>query len=245
MQKYFSQVKVDKCDTDSDVEIDVEDISVNDESLIKNNGENFTNFLIGSTEDKLKLNAENSNDIINSKRKTKKLYESLSDELMKQLKDLNTPKQEFHINQNELLEIEKYVNYEFFDGRITKTPEQYFRIRNHILSMWNSTKPNYVSKTAVRSGLKHGGDVNSISRIHRLLEQIGAINFGHEGHYFDYMRPLEDFILMYAQPQTTNRNRTNSNDSNYNSVIGSKRRQSIRNQRFASFSNSEMVNKKN
>lgn len=41
-----------------------------------------------------------------------------------------------------------------------------------------SSKPNYVTKTSIRQGLKNCGDVNCIGRIHNFLEQIGAINFG-------------------------------------------------------------------
>ena len=52
------------------------------------------------------------------------------------------------------------------------------QIRNHILDMWQNSKPIYVSKTQVRAGLRNCGDVNAIGRIHAYLEQIGAINFG-------------------------------------------------------------------
>lgn len=44
--------------------------------------------------------------------------------------------------------------------------------------MWFSLKPQYITKTSIRPGLKNCGDVNSIGRIHQFLEQIGAINFG-------------------------------------------------------------------
>lgn len=51
------------------------------------------------------------------------------------------------------------------------------KIRNHILNVWKSIKPAYVTKTSIRQGLKQCGDVNCIGRIHQFLEQIGAINF--------------------------------------------------------------------
>lgn len=54
----------------------------------------------------------------------------------------------------------------------------FLQIRNHILNAWIQTKPNYVTKTSVRQGLKNCGDVNTIGRVHYFLEQIGAINFG-------------------------------------------------------------------
>ena len=67
---------------------------------------------------------------------------------------------------------------EFFMGRALKTPERYMKIRNYILEMWEKTKPNFLFKTAVRSGLRNCGDVNSIGRVHAFLEDIGAINEG-------------------------------------------------------------------
>lgn len=53
-----------------------------------------------------------------------------------------------------------------------------FQIRNHIIDSWTQSKPNYVTKTSVRSGLRNCGDVNCIGRIHSYLEQTGVINFG-------------------------------------------------------------------
>lgn len=46
-----------------------------------------------------------------------------------------------------------------------------------MLSKWNEVKPSYLTKTYARQGLKNCGDVNSIGRIHSVLEQLGAINF--------------------------------------------------------------------
>lgn len=115
------------------------------------------------------------------------------------LMDTTVPQQEVSVDREYVSDLEKYIHSEFFDGRPTKTPEQYLRIRNHILDMWDRYKPIYVSKTSVRSGLKQGGDVNCISRIHRLLEQIGAINFGYQGQYFEYVRPLKEYMTMFVQ----------------------------------------------
>ena len=75
-------------------------------------------------------------------------------------------------------DVEKEHNMEFFMGRALKTPERYMKIRNYILDMWEKTKPNFLFKTAVRSGLRNCGDVNSIGRVHAFLEDIGAINEG-------------------------------------------------------------------
>lgn len=89
-----------------------------------------------------------------------------------------TPCKEIVIDRNTILDEEKKHNLEFFMGRTLKTPERYVKIRNHILDMWEKTKPCYLFKTAVRSGLKNCGDVNSIGRVHAFLEVIGAINEG-------------------------------------------------------------------
>ena len=42
--------------------------------------------------------------------------------------------------------------------------DRYMKIRNYILDMWEQTKPHYLFKTSVRSGLKSCGDVNSIGK---------------------------------------------------------------------------------
>ena len=82
------------------------------------------------------------------------------------------------IDRNVIQDLEKDHNVEFFMGRALKTPERYMKIRNYILDMWEKTKPNFLFKTAVRSGLRNCGDVNSIGRVHAFLEDIGAINEG-------------------------------------------------------------------
>ena len=82
------------------------------------------------------------------------------------------------IDKNTIQEVEKEHNTEFFMGRALKTPERYMKIRNYIMDMWEKTKPNFLFKTAVRSGLRNCGDVNSIGRVHAFLEDIGAINEG-------------------------------------------------------------------
>lgn len=109
------------------------------------------------------------------------LLENCSAEVRKLLMASEIPQEELKLSSLEASELEKIVHVEFFQRRPTKTPDRYMKIRSHILNTWQSMKPAYVSKTAVRCGLKHCGDVNCISRIHSLLEQIGAINFGCHG----------------------------------------------------------------
>ncbi|XP_051012768.1 deubiquitinase MYSM1, partial [Acomys russatus] len=94
--------------------------------------------------------------------------------------ELRPPEQEVEIDRNVIQEEEKQAIPEFFEGRQTKTPERYLKIRNYILDQWEICKPKYLNKTSVRPGLKNCGDVNCIGRIHTYLELIGAINFGCE-----------------------------------------------------------------
>ncbi|KAK3577496.1 hypothetical protein CHS0354_026450 [Potamilus streckersoni] len=90
------------------------------------------------------------------------------------------PQEEKYLDPNAILPEEKEVHSEFFDGRPSKTPQRYLRIRNYILDSWKKCRPNYLNKTSVRPGLKNCGDVNCIGRIHGYLESTGVINFGCE-----------------------------------------------------------------
>lgn len=119
------------------------------------------------------------------------------------LDDPIDPSQELRIDLKEVGALEKYFHAEFFEGRATKTPERYVKIRNFIVQSWQETRPSYVSKTAVRTGLKHCGDVNCISRIHNLLEQIGAINFGCD--QVTYVRPMRLMIDGWFATPTRNK----------------------------------------
>ncbi|XP_056621315.1 histone H2A deubiquitinase MYSM1 [Triplophysa dalaica] len=91
--------------------------------------------------------------------------------------ELRPPEQEVTLDLNTVTEEEKQAISEFFEGRPSKTPERYLKIRNYILDQWGKSKPKYLNKTSVRPGLKNCGDVNCIGRIHTYLELIGAINF--------------------------------------------------------------------
>ncbi|XP_019752812.1 histone H2A deubiquitinase MYSM1 [Hippocampus comes] len=94
--------------------------------------------------------------------------------------ELNVPEQEVELDVECISEDEKQAIPEFFEGRPSKTPERYLKIRNYILDQWLKSKPKYLNKTSVRPGLKNCGDVNCIGRIHTYLELIGAINFNCE-----------------------------------------------------------------
>lgn len=141
---------------------------------------------------------------------------NLSTELLEKLNCSNEPTHELILSEHKTNEIEKYFHTEFFEGRPTKTPERYMKIRNFILHMWADVKPAYVSKTTVRNGLKHCGDVNCISRIHCTLEQIGAINFGHSLEHFEYIRPLlklKEHYIQSSQNKKSNLSSTSNNTS--------------------------------
>ncbi|KAF7730834.1 Myb-like, SWIRM and MPN domains 1 [Apophysomyces ossiformis] len=71
---------------------------------------------------------------------------------------------------------EKRRNPEWFCNKPAKTPERYMKIRNYILDCWENCRPEYLTKTGARRGLRNCGDVNAIGRVHAYLESIGAIN---------------------------------------------------------------------
>ncbi|XP_036033659.1 histone H2A deubiquitinase MYSM1 isoform X5 [Onychomys torridus] len=105
--------------------------------------------------------------------------------------ELKPPEQEVEIDRNIIQDEEKQAIPEFFEGRQTKTPERYLKIRNYILDQWEICKPKYLNKTSVRPGLKNCGDVNCIGRIHTYLELIGAINFGCEQAIYNRPQPVD------------------------------------------------------
>ncbi|KAI5090482.1 histone H2A deubiquitinase MYSM1 [Silurus meridionalis] len=105
--------------------------------------------------------------------------------------ELKPPEQEVTLNTSTITDEEKVAIPEFFEGRLSKTPERYLKIRNYILDQWEKSKPKYLNKTSVRPGLKNCGDVNCIGRIHTYLELIGAINFNCEQAIYNRPRPLD------------------------------------------------------
>ncbi|XP_078263436.1 histone H2A deubiquitinase MYSM1 isoform X2 [Rhinoraja longicauda] len=104
---------------------------------------------------------------------------------------LKAPEQEVVLDKNLITKYEKQAIPEFFEGRSSKTPERFLKIRNYILDQWDKCKPKYLNKTSVRPGLKNCGDVNCIGRIHTYLELIGAINFGCEQAVYNRPRPAD------------------------------------------------------
>ncbi|XP_066532896.1 histone H2A deubiquitinase MYSM1 [Hoplias malabaricus] len=105
--------------------------------------------------------------------------------------ELKAPEQEVTLDTGTITEEEKQAIPEFFEGRPSKTPERYLKIRNYILDQWEKCKPKYLNKTSVRPGLKNCGDVNCIGRIHTYLELIGAINFNCDQAIYNRPRPVD------------------------------------------------------
>ncbi|XP_043942732.1 histone H2A deubiquitinase MYSM1-like [Protopterus annectens] len=115
----------------------------------------------------------------------------INEEHQDEEEELKPPEQEIDMDRNIISEEEKQAIPEFFEGRPSKTPERYLKIRNFILDQWEKCKPKYLNKTSVRPGLKNCGDVNCIGRIHTYLELIGAINFNCEQAVYNRPRPAD------------------------------------------------------
>lgn len=50
--------------------------------------------------------------------------------------ELKPPEQEVTLDTGTITEEEKQAIPEFFEGRLSKTPERYLKIRNYILDQW-------------------------------------------------------------------------------------------------------------
>ncbi|XP_026147160.1 histone H2A deubiquitinase MYSM1-like [Carassius auratus] len=137
------------------------------------------------------------------------------EEDQEQEEELRAPDQEVVLDLNTITEEEKQAMPEFFEGRPSKTPERYLKIRNYILDQWGRSKPKYLNKTSVRPGLKNCGDVNCIGRIHTYLELIGAINFNCDQ-------------AIYNRPQLVDRSRLKENKDSLEAYHLAQRLQSMR-----------------
>lgn len=196
------QAQVIRNDSESDSEIDIEsdaEISLPRTSFAMKT-ENKPAELRPTPETSLPSN-RSCTDGKENETQTESKQREYPSEIASLVESMEIPTMEIRLNLTEVTELEKYFHSEFFEGRPTKTPERYLKIRAFIINSWHESKPHYISKTAVRSGLKHCGDVNCISRIHCLLEQIGAINFGHNGQQFNYIRPLIKLTEIFTQPR--------------------------------------------
>ncbi|KAJ1548274.1 Myb-like, SWIRM and MPN domains 1 [Nowakowskiella sp. JEL0078] len=86
-----------------------------------------------------------------------------------------------------------------------KSPDRYMKIRNHILDMWREKKliGKYLSKSAIRPGLKGMGDVNAISRVHEFLENVGAINENLQSNW-EERKKTSSFVNEYDDSEFLN-----------------------------------------
>lgn len=53
---------------------------------------------------------------------------TLNIELVKQLNSLDVPIKEVVLDENVVSDMEKYLHFEFFEGRPTKTPDRYLKV---------------------------------------------------------------------------------------------------------------------
>ncbi|KAI7903482.1 uncharacterized protein BX663DRAFT_485634 [Cokeromyces recurvatus] len=91
--------------------------------------------------------------------------------------DINTKQEpEYEFDETKITNDERASNVEWFEGKPSKTPERYMRIRNHIINNWKISRPKYLSKTAGRRNLENCGDVNAVGRIHSYLQCRNIIN---------------------------------------------------------------------
>lgn len=58
------------------------------------------------------------------------------DEEDEEVEELKAPEQEVEMDTETITEDEKQAIPEFFEGRPSKTPERYLKIRNYILDQW-------------------------------------------------------------------------------------------------------------
>nr|XP_022900726.1 histone H2A deubiquitinase MYSM1-like [Onthophagus taurus] len=199
------KIKKEGNESDSDIEIDVED-SEEDEKKEEigqvKKKEKELSFPIERQEPKKDVEFD-ANKEENIKKRIPDLS-TLNEDDVNTLMKMEFPSSEFLIDESTITNLERFIHFEFFEGRSTKTPSRYLKIRNHILNVWKTSKPCYVTKTSIRQGLKQCGDVNCISRVHQFLEQIGAINF--KCPQTSYVRPLYEMVLTAVNlPKDTNR----------------------------------------
>ncbi|XP_033125940.1 histone H2A deubiquitinase MYSM1-like isoform X2 [Anneissia japonica] len=93
--------------------------------------------------------------------------------------------QSFETAVDEMTTHEVDITFQAYSSRLgsCKSPERFVHIRNIILNIWETRKPNYVNKFLIRKELEKNrkvGNVNDIGNIHSYLEEAGAINVGLE-----------------------------------------------------------------
>lgn len=214
--KYSGEIVRVMKDENDDIEVDI--LSNSEEETAGNmNGANYEIEIEEIKADEAD-DTSNSNtpDSMNesSDRKIVELSET-DHETFTTLESVEIPQSELVMDASSISNLERFMHSEFFAKRPTKTIERYLKIRSHIIIMWNSCKPLYLTKTSARNGLKKCGDVNCISRIHTMLEQIGAINFG--CFEVSYVRPLK---LLYESFQQNISSKNQKNGLSADKKVG-------------------------
>lgn len=129
-------------ESESDLEIDVENINENGNSSNKMNDGNDN--LLHITEGNRFSSGDNSQQCLleteaseakdkDLQMKTSKDLSELSEEVSKQLMSMEAPTSEFMLAQDTITDLERCINSEFFEGRPTKTPGRYLKVKLNFL----------------------------------------------------------------------------------------------------------------
>lgn len=193
-------VKLEREKSDEDVDIDVDEFVF--ESSKNANLEN-------KPEKSSKISSTNQDQVNQSKCAEKESFiingidlSEYDSEAVNCLFECDIPDKEKEIDENVIDDIERIIHKEYFklNKNSNKNPEKYLLIRNSILSNWKRIKPKYLNKSECKNSIRvNNVDFLSISKIHKFLEQTGAINFGCEK--VKYERPL--FKLLDNFPTST------------------------------------------
>lgn len=98
--------------------------------------------------------------------------------------------------------MEKEALSEFFEGKLSKTPELYTQLRNFIVNLYWANPKNYLTQTACRTAIR--GDVNAVMRVHAFLEHHGVINFNYKPSCMNLNSMIKDqfHYLSFAKKNT-------------------------------------------
>ncbi|KAL7040248.1 hypothetical protein ACKWTF_000318 [Chironomus riparius] len=210
-------LRMEKVDSD-DIEVDILSNSEDDDNVVNNVVIGLADLPEGDESGEMSVDDPDSSyttEVVPVEQDEEKLNElrENDEQTFIEIDQTEMPCSEVILDPQSVNSIEKFMMSEFFNGSPTRTPERYLKIRNHIINMWNQCKPNYVSKTTARNGLRKCGDVSAIGRVHLLLENTGVINF--DCPEVQYILPLK---ILYGIFQQSIRNKNQSymrNKSDY------------------------------
>ncbi|XP_044763621.1 histone H2A deubiquitinase MYSM1-like [Coccinella septempunctata] len=126
-------------------------------------------------------------------------------QVLNQLSSLDIPRCEVKLETDSVSDLERYVFSEFLSQTTNeKSTENYLKLRNHIIFIWNYKKPNYLTKGDIQKGYKPSVR-GTLCKIHNFLEQIGVINYG--CGRVRYIRPMHK---IFKNPKNDNKLKTSS-----------------------------------